>query len=294
MLAKLQAYIDTYHRKSTPQVYLGLHEVTGDLSVLKLETNEPDHIVAILGEALSDDVLRVEYQIDPKDQTKLTFAQIAGWERPDDLAIPRLSQTEALKALNAHADKLVAEDKFMGGMLIENHGKLLLDKAWGYGDRGQEDSAQADRQVPTGLHEQDVHSGRYAATRGARQALARRHSGTISYQLSEQGDREQSYDSHAAYPCRRKPATSSATISTSTRLKLKTLADYVKLYGSRAPEFPPGSQSSYSNFGFILLGMIVQTVSGEDYYDYVRDHIFKPAGMTDTASLPESEMSPAA
>lgn len=71
------------------------------------------------------------------------------------------------------------------------------------------------------------------------------------------------------------------------RLELKTLADYVKLYGKRAPEFPPGTSSSYSNFGFILLGMIVQKVSGEDYYDYVQKHIFAPAGMTDSGFLPE-------
>jgi CubicO group peptidase (beta-lactamase class C family) len=76
------------------------------------------------------------------------------------------------------------------------------------------------------------------------------------------------------------------------RLELKTLADYVKLYGARAPEFPPGSDTNYSNFGFILLGVIVQTVGGEDYYDYVRDHIFKPAGMTGTASLPETDAVP--
>jgi CubicO group peptidase (beta-lactamase class C family) len=78
------------------------------------------------------------------------------------------------------------------------------------------------------------------------------------------------------------------------RLELKTLDDYVRLYGARAPDFPPGTKSgNYSNYGFILLGVIVQKVSGEDYYDYVRNHIFLPAGMTDTGSLPETENVPA-
>ena len=36
-----------------------------------------------------------------------------------------------------------------------------------------------------------------------------------------------------------------------------------------------------------LLGVIVQRVSGQDYYDYVREHVFKPAGMSSTDSLPE-------
>src|SRR4029079_2195034 len=54
------------------------------------------------------------------------------------------------------------------------------------------------------------------------------------------------------------------------RLELKTLLDYVKLYGNRGPEFQPGSQWKYSNYGFLLLGVIVEKVSGQSYYDYVR------------------------
>jgi CubicO group peptidase (beta-lactamase class C family) len=71
------------------------------------------------------------------------------------------------------------------------------------------------------------------------------------------------------------------------RLELKTLQDYVKLYGARGVQFPPGSKWEYSNYGFLLLGVIVQRVSGQDYYEYVREHIFKPAGMNSTDSLPE-------
>ena len=45
----------------------------------------------------------------------------------------------------------------------------------------------------------------------------------------------------------------------------------------------PGSQTSYSNDGFIVLGAIIERVSGQSYADYIRDHVFKPAGMTHTA-----------
>src|ERR1700733_1243975 len=71
--AKLQAFIDTYHRKSTPQGWLDLRQVTGDLSVLKLEKNEPNDIVAIVGESLADDVLRAEYRLDPTDPSNILF-----------------------------------------------------------------------------------------------------------------------------------------------------------------------------------------------------------------------------
>jgi CubicO group peptidase (beta-lactamase class C family) len=46
--------------------------------------------------------------------------------------------------------------------------------------------------------------------------------------------------------------------------------------------FPPGTRHSYSNSGFFVLGAIVAEVSGQPYYDYVRQHVFGPAGMRRT------------
>jgi CubicO group peptidase (beta-lactamase class C family) len=76
------------------------------------------------------------------------------------------------------------------------------------------------------------------------------------------------------------------------RLQLRTLNDYVKLYGDRPLRFEPGSKWEYSNYGFILLGMIIERVAGQSYYDYVHDHIFRPTGMTSTASEPEEVQVP--
>jgi CubicO group peptidase (beta-lactamase class C family) len=76
------------------------------------------------------------------------------------------------------------------------------------------------------------------------------------------------------------------------RTQLRTLADYVRLYGSRGLEFEPGSRWSYSNYGFILLGLVIEKVSGQSYYDYVQQHIYRPAGMTSTDSLPENQAVP--
>jgi D-alanyl-D-alanine carboxypeptidase len=71
------------------------------------------------------------------------------------------------------------------------------------------------------------------------------------------------------------------------RAQLKELRDYVALYGTRAPEFPPGSRHQYSNYGFILLGRVIEEVSGLSYDRYLRERIFLPAGMTATDNQPE-------
>ena len=63
-----------------------------------------------------------------------------------------------------------------------------------------------------------------------------------------------------------------------------TLADYFELFKNEPLQFAPGTREQYSNAGYIVLGLLIERLSGEKYYDYVRRHILEPAGMTRTAS----------
>jgi D-alanyl-D-alanine carboxypeptidase len=76
------------------------------------------------------------------------------------------------------------------------------------------------------------------------------------------------------------------------RLEVKTLDDYVALYGNRSLAFEPGSRWAYSNYGMLLLGVVIERVTGQSYYDYVAENIYRPAGMTRSGSQPESESVP--
>jgi len=62
--------------------------------------------------------------------------------------------------------------------------------------------------------------------------------------------------------------------------KIRALADYLPLFADDALAFAPGTSHQYSNGGYVVLGLIVERVSKQSYYDYVRTHIFDPAGMT--------------
>jgi CubicO group peptidase (beta-lactamase class C family) len=63
---------------------------------------------------------------------------------------------------------------------------------------------------------------------------------------------------------------------------LRTLSDFLPLFASDPLRFEPGTGRQYSNAGYIVLGLIIEKVSGQSYDDYVRQHIFSPAGMKDT------------
>ena len=74
--------------------------------------------------------------------------------------------------------------------------------------------------------------------------------------------------------------------------RLRTLADYLPLFAGEPLLFEPGADRRYSNAGYVVLGLIVERISGESYYDYVRDHVFEPAGMTDTGDWPQDTVVP--
>jgi CubicO group peptidase (beta-lactamase class C family) len=71
--------------------------------------------------------------------------------------------------------------------------------------------------------------------------------------------------------------------------QLDGLDDYLALFADEPLLFPPGSATSYSNSGCIVLGLIVERVSGMSYYDFVRENIFLPAGMAVTGSFAQNE-----
>ncbi|WP_374138211.1 serine hydrolase domain-containing protein [Sphingomonas sp.] len=70
--------------------------------------------------------------------------------------------------------------------------------------------------------------------------------------------------------------------------RARSIADLLPLVANEKPAFTPGTRFQYSNTGFLLLGAMVERVSGQRYGDYLRDHVFVPADMTATGLDPAS------
>src|SRR5260221_56123 len=69
-----------------------------------------------------------------------------------------------------------------------------------------------------------------------------------------------------------------------TRHDVVSLQDFFDLIKNEPLQFEPGSKQQYSNAGYIVLGLLIEELSGENYYEYVRRHIYEPAGMSQTGS----------
>ena len=66
--------------------------------------------------------------------------------------------------------------------------------------------------------------------------------------------------------------------------RIRSIRDYLPLFSGKPLAFEPGTGKKYSNGGYVVLGAIIEKVSGQSYFDYVRENIFKPAGMGNTDS----------
>jgi CubicO group peptidase (beta-lactamase class C family) len=63
-----------------------------------------------------------------------------------------------------------------------------------------------------------------------------------------------------------------------------TQAQFIRKLGGYPLDFAPGEKWSYCNSGFNLLGFVIENVSGEDYWKFMRERIFRPLGMSSTTN----------
>ncbi|HUV30416.1 MAG TPA: serine hydrolase domain-containing protein [Acidobacteriota bacterium] len=73
---------------------------------------------------------------------------------------------------------------------------------------------------------------------------------------------------------------------------IRSPKDFLPLFQSKHMKFSPGEKFEYNDAGFILLGLVVESITGIDFSEYIRQNVFNPAGMRDsgyfsTDQLPE-------
>ena len=265
---------------------MSFREVTSGFELRALEEVTPTSVTGLVQERDSDVFARFNLVVEPAESPQIKSLNLRIIPRPADFPIPHMSESEIITALRAKLGKETAADRFAGTVLVARHGKTLFSGAYGLADR--------EKNLPNTLD-----------TRFRIGSMNKMFTGTAILQLVQAGkiDLKAPLARYLPdYP--NKDLASKVTIHqvlTHTggtgdifgpqfdahRLELRTHNDYLALYGNRELLFEPGSRWQYSNYGMTLLGAVIEKVSGQSYYDYVAQHVYKPAQMWRSGSEPE-------
>ena len=68
--------------------------------------------------------------------------------------------------------------------------------------------------------------------------------------------------------------------------------DLLNMIKAQPLGFAPGEKWSYSNLGYVTLGILIHKVSGQFWGDYLQQHVFKPLAMRQTGAISETDIIP--
>ena len=71
-----------------------------------------------------------------------------------------------------------------------------------------------------------------------------------------------------------------------------TEEELIQAFAKMPMDFAPGAKWSYSNTGYVLLGIVIHRVTGKFYGDFLQERIFRPLGMSSTRIISEADIVP--
>ena len=261
---------------------------TGGYDLRKIESETPTEVTALLQERAGDGFTRAVLEVEPEEPHRILKLDVKLIERPVEFALPHMGHQQLVAALRKRLEDETASDRFAGAVLVAKQGKPIFAQAYGLADREHNipntletrftiasmnkmfTAVALMQQVQAGKVALSDPLGKYLPDYPNKELAAKVTIGELLSNTGGTGDIwGPEFDRH--------------------RLELRSPQDYINLYGNRALRFEPGSRWEYSNYGFILVGAVIEKVSGESYSDYVRRYVFNPAGMASTGSGTEDE-----
>ncbi len=237
---------------------------------------------------------KIDFLFETEPPNKLLGLRVEDVEAPADAkAIPppaapvsvKMSEAEFLTTMEKYLNDKVKADEFSGVVLVARGGKPIFQKAYGLASKEHNVANRVDTKFNLG-------------------SINKLFTQVAVAQLADQG--KLSLDDHLIkflpdYPNReaankitiRHLLTMSSGVGDifnhqfddTPKDKLRNLQDFLPLFANVPLAFEPGTQQRYSNGGYVLLCLVIEKMSGQSYYDYVRENIFKVAGMENTESF---------
>ena len=263
--------------------FMGQREQSGGLEWVDVQDEKPGETTALLKRKLTGDFVAVLVRTNAAAPYRISGIGRRPPRPKVAAAEPRITtDAELTMAIGDFVNKLVRADLFSGTVLIAKDGRRLYGAAFG--------EANKDFAVPNALD-----------TKFNLGSMNKMFTAVTIAQLVEQG--KLSYDdplskfvpdfpsAEAAKKIRIKHLLTHTSglgsyfndeFDRASRARFRTVDDMLTLAKGESMAFEPGTRWSYSNTGMLVLGKVIEVVTKQDYFDYVREHLYKPLGMTNT------------
>lgn len=204
-------------------------------------------------------------------------------EQGSENAYPELtlasSSARPVEEIDAYVKSLAAKDRFSGVVLIASKGEIWFEEAYGLASREFGVPNNIDTRFDVGSFNKDY-------TRLAIMQLVQNQ--VLSVQDSV-GEHLPDYPNERV----KEEVTIQQLLDHRSGLadyfdedyfntpmsQLRDIASYIPIWGPKPLVYEPGTRESYSNYGYTVLGAIVEEITAMSYPDYVQEFIFEPAGM---------------
>lgn len=251
--------------------------------------SSPERAAALVRSTKTSRPFRLELELGPAPDRGILGVDLEEADEDEGTVRPKSSDAELLSATDAWVTQLAARDAFSGVVLIAREGMPLLSRAWGLADRGLSVPNRADTKFNVG-------SIGKAFTRAAVMDLVRSRRLRLEDTVA------------SILPSVKVPSSDRITIGdllemrsgmgdffgplydATAKSRLRRLSDFLPLFENQPLRFAPGKGRAYSNAGFVVLGLVIEKISGKPYWDFVSERVFEPAGMMDTGPWGPDEL----
>lgn len=262
---------------------MDLYDQSKGFEFIGIEVENENIISARVKNSLTEGYMVISLQVEKTPPYFIAGLRF-GFPPPDPISLPgrRVTEGKIRHNLDAYVNKLADADVFSGAVLLAKDGRVIYKKAFGQANKDFEAPNNIDTKFNLG-------SMNKMFTAVSIAQLVER--GMLSFEDPLSKFLPDLLDSESSEKIKIKHLLSHTSglgtfftpkFFEASRDRYRTVNDYLPLVKDEKPIFEPGTGWRYSNVGMLLLGAVIEKVTGDSYFEYVREHIYKPAGMVNT------------
>lgn len=263
-----------------------LQEQSGGVTLERMAGGDERAVRMLVKSKQHDKTFGMEVNVDPAAPEKASAIWIHHFP-PRPTPLPKPSEaSDRVEAVGKWLSEAGERGQISMAFILAKGDEILINNAWGLADaktkrpittESRFATASAGKMFTAVAIGQLVEKGKlkYSDTIGTHlpeYPNAEAKNVTVHQLLTHTGGLGDPFDSHLM--------TNSASF--------KKQSDWFATFAQKPLIFTPGERHEYSNGGYIVLAAIVEKLSGQLFVDYVRENIFKPAGMVETGLTKES------